>query len=166
MTFEETREFYHPYGDVGRKHKLSFRPDKAEINLPFEDSVGPVHVTVSLTFLPSAHPGPESNVCQEEEDTLSSVYISFQSRDYETLKEIFIERYGKPTSSRQEPYQTQGGAISTDEILTWKGPHSFINLSRFGTSITHGSVLMGTNEALAASSKKREEAIKRGAKGL
>ena len=71
-------------------------------NFPFKDSIGRVSVTVSLRFLPA---GPVKS-----EGKLKSVLLSFESKNYETLKEIFIERYGKPTSSQHEPYKAQGGA--------------------------------------------------------
>jgi hypothetical protein len=147
MTTEETREFRPAMGSgelYGR--------------LPFGDSIGPVRVTVSLSFSPPGRVEPES--------TLSSISLSFDPNDYETLKKIFIERYGKPISSQHEPYKTLGGAESTNEILMWKGPHSFIRLSRFGDRITEGSALMGTNESLEEFLKKRDEEIKDAAKGL
>jgi hypothetical protein len=131
----------------------------------FEDTIGAVSVTVSLRFLSEANA-----LSQQERDwepeTLSTVFISFQSKDYETLKDIFIERYGKPTSSRLDPYQTQGGAKSTNETLMWKGPHSSINLSRYGNRITEGTALLGTNAGLEALSRDREKRIKDAAKGL
>src|SRR5262245_44036184 len=109
-----------PYGDSGRKNDIPFSSDQARaermlLNLPFKDSIGRASVTVSLKFLPAGSVKPES--------ILNSVFLSFESNDYETLKEIFIERYGKPTSSQHEPYKTQGGAESTNETLMWKGPH-------------------------------------------
>ena len=163
MTYDQTREFYHPLGDLGRKNDIPFSSDEASaermlLNLPFKDSIGRVSVTVSLRFLPA---GPVKS-----ESKLSSVLLSFESKNYETLKEIFIERYGKPTSSQHEPYKTQGGAESTNEILMWQGPHSFIRLSCYGNRITEGSAMMGTNESLEAFSKKRNEEIKDAAKGL
>jgi hypothetical protein len=121
------------------------------LNLPFKDSIGPVPVTVSLGFLPSG------GRPVEPESTLSRVSLSFKSKNHETLKEIFIERYGKPTSSQHDSYKTQGGVESTNEILMWRGPHSFIRLSRLGDRITEGSALMGTNESLEAFEKKRDE---------
>jgi hypothetical protein len=163
MTYEETRDFYHPFGDFGRKQNWPLSPDqmRAEeerLNLPFKDHIGAVSVTVSLGFLPAGPVKPES--------TLSSVSLSFEPNAYETLKEIFIERYGKPVSSQHEPYKTQGGAESINEILMWKGPHSFIYLSRFGNRITEGSARIGTKEGLEAFSKKRDQDIKEAAKGL
>jgi hypothetical protein len=163
MTYEETREFYHPLGDRGRKQNIplsrnAILAEEKRLNLPFEDSIGPVHVKVYLGFLPDRPVKPES--------TLSSVSLSFEPKDYETLKEIFNKRYGKPTSSQQEPYKTQGGAESTNETLIWKGPHSFIYLSRYGNRITEGSAQMGTNEGLEAFLKRRDEEIRAAAKGL
>jgi hypothetical protein len=163
MTYDQTREFYHPRGDFGRKNDIPFSSAEASaermlLNRPFKDSIGRVSVTVSLRFLPA---GPVKS-----ESKLSSVLLSFESKNYETLKEISIERYGKPTSSQKEPYKTQGGAESTNEILMWQGPHSFIRLSRYGNRITEGSAMMGTNESLEAFSKKRDEEIKDAAKGL
>jgi hypothetical protein len=121
------------------------------------DSIGPVAVSVHLQFLPD-NGNPESK--------LSSVFLSFDSGSYETLKEIFIKRYGKPTSLQRQPYKTQGGLQSTNEILSWRGPHSFIELNRHGSHISHGFVTMGTNESLRGFSKKRAEEIKDAAKGL
>ena len=163
MTYEETREFYHPFGDWGKKQNLpllshQIQAEKMRMNLPFKDFIGPVRVTVFLEFLPA---GPVKS-----ESKLSSVLLSFESKNYEELKEIFIERYGKPTSLQHKPYKTQGGAESTNETLMWTGPHSFIDLSRYGSRITEGSAIMGTNESLEAFAKKRAEEIKDAAKGL
>ena len=163
MTYEETREFYHPLGDRGRKQNIPLSRNEIlaaenRLNLPFEDSIGPVHVKVYLGFLPDRPVKPESK--------LGQVSFSFKPQDFETLKEIFIERYGKPTSAGHEPYKTQGGAESTNEILIWKGPHSFIDLRRYGSRITEASAMMGTNESSEAVSKKRDEQIKDAAKGL
>ena len=131
-------------------------PSSETQGMHFKDSIGSVGVEVFLAFSEPVKP----------ESKLDSVSLSFKPKDYETLKEIFIQRYGKPTSSQQEPYKTQGGAESTNETLMWKGPHSFINLSRYGSRITDGSAMMGTNESLEAFSKKTAEEIKDAAKGL
>ena len=163
MTYEETREFYHPFGDRGRKQNTPLLQKdilaaEKGLNLPFEDYIGPVHVKVYLGFLPDRPVKPESK--------LGHVSLSFKPDDYETLKQIFVERYGKPTALQHEPYKTQGGAESVNEIVMWKGPHSFIDLRRYGSRITEGSAMMGTNESLDAFSKKRAEEIKDAAKGL
>jgi hypothetical protein len=164
MTYEETRDFYHPFGDFGRKQNLPLSRDQIEAeekrhNLPFKDRIGPVSVTLYLRFLPESQP-------VQPESKLSGVLLSFESKNYETVKDILVERYGKPTSTQHEPYKTQGGAESTNEILMWKGPHSSIYLTRFGSRITEGFARMGSNESLEAFSKKRAEEIKDAAKGL
>src|SRR5262245_35568069 len=66
MTYEETREFYHPFGDLGRKQFPSLQKDilaaEKGLNLPFEDYIGPVHVKVYLGFLPDRPVTPESKL--------------------------------------------------------------------------------------------------------
>jgi hypothetical protein len=144
MTYDQTREFYHPHGESARKHNIPFTSAEASaermlLNLPFKDLIGRVSVTVLLQFLPA---GPVKS-----ESKLSSVLLSFESKNYETLKEILLERYGKPTSSQHEPYKTQGGAESTNETLMWKGPHSFIILVDTVAAFLKGPQLWGPMKA-------------------
>jgi len=43
------------------------------------------------------------------------VTLIFPSRDFGRLAAIFVERYGPPTHSTQEPYKTQGGLQAVNE---------------------------------------------------
>ena len=99
-------------------------------------------------------------------DKFVCVNLTFPSKDFEQLVAIFVERYGPPTSTTDEPYKTQGGLQSTNRSLKWTGRTMMITIQRYGGHITEGSASLGTRADLQEGARLRKEQTKGAAKDL
>jgi len=99
-------------------------------------------------------------------DHFVSVVLSFSSKEFDRLSAIFIERYGAPTSEERQPYKTQGGLATTNQILRWSGPTIAMSVKRYGNKITEGIASITTQEEVRESMRLRDEQLKGAAKGL
>ena len=94
------------------------------------------------------------------------VNLTFPSRDFARVADIFIERYGPPTSSVQESYKTRGGLAATNQINRWAGSKVAITLRRYGSQISDGLGSITTRAELEESARLWRELAKGAAKGL
>jgi hypothetical protein len=99
-------------------------------------------------------------------DKFVRVTLDFKSRDFDQLAAIFVERYGAPTSTTQEPYKTQGGLETTNKDLTWTGPLVRITIHRYGSRITEGWASLATRADSEEAARLRKEQTKGAAKDL
>lgn len=95
-----------------------------------------------------------------------SVRMSFQVVHYPSLRAIFEERYGPPTTTRQEEIQNRMGAKFTNEISTWTGERVVISLRRYGSKVTEGRAQISLKSALERDREESEKAIKKGKEDL
>lgn len=97
------------------------------------------------------------------DDKLVKVRLSFPSDSFNTLRDIFIERYGEPTEHRTEEVKTKGGGSYADEILVWLGNSVEVNIRRYSNSINDGGALVADRAWLEAEKKAEDEAKKKAA---
>jgi hypothetical protein len=97
---------------------------------------------------------------------LVRVNLDFRSSDFDHLAAIFVERYGAPTGTTQEPYKTQGGLETTNKILRWTGPNVIISLRQYAGRITNGSAALMTKADAEEAERLQKEQTKGAAKGL
>jgi len=100
------------------------------------------------------------------DDLLGGVSLSFEPDDYERLRAIFVERYGPPTQTSRQPFQTRGGARATNEALLWRGKRVTIRLRKFAESITDGDATLLTKGYLDRQRKAAEEEQREGVKAF
>lgn len=48
--------------------------------------------------------------------------LTFTAESFPTLRDIFIQRYGQPTSTEMQPVRTTAGVEYESETLIWTGP--------------------------------------------
>lgn len=110
-TQEELRAQLQRAGEIARcyspQHCVSLRV-----------SVGPVPVNIQYVF--------------PKDGKLEMAILTFPSGNYQKLRAAFVERYGAPTSVRQEKIQGQGCTTAT-EVVEWSGERVVIDLRRFAT---------------------------------
>jgi hypothetical protein len=99
-------------------------------------------------------------------DKFVRVNLRFESRDFDQLAAIFVERYGKPTSTTQEPFKTQGGLQTTNQVLKWTGPRVTIMIQRYSSSTRDGAAALSTRVDDEEAARLLKEKTKRGAKDL
>lgn len=108
--------------------------------------VGPVQVEDQITFL---------------NDSLAAASMSFDTDHYEKMREIFIDKYGPPTSRESKEVQNRMGATFQQEELEWKGKTTTVSLNRYGSKLTQGAAYLLTNayrdhvQATAEAEKKK-----------
>jgi hypothetical protein len=97
---------------------------------------------------------------------MDAVFLSFPTRDFATLRPIFVERYGEPTSTRTEELQNRMGAKFENEILEWSGEKVYILLQRYGSEITDGLATIRTRAGFDEEVSQRMKKLKEGKKDL
>jgi hypothetical protein len=96
-------------------------------------------------------------------DKFSAVAQSFDSGGYETVREVFIRKYGPPHETRRGLFETRGGARSQNERLTWRGRKIVIELIRYSENINDASAVIATKEYLRAEEIRLEAEKKKAA---
>src|ERR1017187_1412075 len=69
----------------------------------------------------------------------------FPSEDYEAVRDMFIEKYGKPFNVSESEVQNRMGATFQQERLLWIGQHVQISMSRYGSTISEGGFIIWTH---------------------
>jgi hypothetical protein len=88
--------------------------------------------------------------------------LSFPSSRYVEIREIFVERYGQPTSTSEEVVKNKMGASFTNEYLRWRGEKVSITLRRYTDKLDTGRGTLVTKEEEERLAKQREKAIQKG----
>lgn len=81
-----------------------------------------------------------------QNDALAQVTILFQPRDFQTIADALSQRYGKPRSRKSEVLQNRMGATLENEVLMWDAGGDLIRVTRYGSNITRGSVILIARE--------------------
>jgi hypothetical protein len=97
-----------------------------------------------------------------EDDKFTSAMLTFTPAQYEALRTIFSDRYGSPTSIRDEEVKTSMGVGYINQIATWVGERVVIRLRRYGSKVDEGSALIALKEAVDKRRDETEKAIKKG----
>ena len=69
--------------------------------------------------------------------------LVFPSRHYESLRDLFLERYGAPTSTIDEQQPYRRGELVRNEILVWSGRQASVILRRYGSEFDEGRATIG-----------------------
>jgi hypothetical protein len=85
-------------------------------------------------------------IYQFDEDQLVQVDILFKPDRYSALRDVFVERYGEPTETWTEPFETVGGGDHTTEISEWRGDRMFVQIVQFGSSLQESAAVITTRE--------------------
>ena len=91
------------------------------------------------------------------------VSLTFSGDRFEYLRDIFIQRYGPPTESRVEPFQTRSGSVFQNSVLTWSGDKVTAQIQRFSDTIDKGTAFIADKAWLDADTKTRADAKKKAA---
>ena len=94
------------------------------------------------------------------DDKLVSVNVNFKSKDYDFIKDVFIEKYGEPKEIEREKVKTEAGIEYENEILTWRGDIIEIHVEKYSRNINNGiAIYSNINwlERLDKINKRKEE---------
>lgn len=97
---------------------------------------------------------------------MERVLITFPSDKYSFVRDVFVERYGQPLTSKVEPYKTRGGAEFENEALAWLGEAMLVTLDRYGSNLKDGFAMVASRAAIDASDKAAEEKKKKAARSF
>jgi hypothetical protein len=139
---DETKKIYAAKGEY-----LSCAGTSSRACWESNASIGPVPARITYSF---------------KDDQFTHALITFKPDDYPTLRKIFIERYGKPTTETDEPYQTKGGVKTTNPIARWIGQRIWIEIRGYGGKITEGRASLILKEEIDKGVREREQAIQKG----
>lgn len=121
-------------------HLCKPRPEKDPKKTPasrtcFDDfEVGQTHVHSGLMFVA---------------ERLAGATMAFDSTGYEALRDVFVEKYGPPKTTKHEELQNRMGARFDNEMLSWAGKDVEIDLARYGSDLTKGHASISTAVARA-----------------
>lgn len=88
---------------------------------------------------------------------------AFDSSAYETIRSVFIEKYGAATTVRRYPLVAGAGATLTNEFLEWSGARIIIRLTRLGNAaVTLGKVEVLSRGVADKWAEESRRAIKKG----
>jgi hypothetical protein len=99
-------------------------------------------------------------------DRFTGVDMTFPSNDFETGAAIFRDRYGAPTTSKEEVFTMKGGLKATNRIDEWIGPTIVIAIQQLGATIDQGRAALGLKSDRQEALRLRRERTKGAAKDL
>ena len=82
-------------------------------------------------------------------DQFTSVQGKFPSDSYSTLRQVFVEKYGIPSDTKQSTIQNRAGAKFSQESLIWDGPKIRLQISHYGDTVTEGEFSLVTQKMRA-----------------
>ncbi|UVL30138.1 hypothetical protein [Pseudomonas donghuensis] len=82
------------------------------------------------------------------ESQIREITLDTKVDDYEAVKSMFIQKYGKPTLQKTEAVKTKVGATFQNEKLYWDGRKVSIILKKYSDTIEKSSVSV-INKAVA-----------------
>lgn len=100
------------------------------------------------------------------DDSIQYIYMSGRTEDFEKLKDIFIQRYGKPHSDVTSEVKTRAGASFEDETLKWVGSKVTIVLSRYSDDINSYGASISVNQVQERYERAAAEKSRSGASQL
>jgi hypothetical protein len=114
-------------------------------------SVGSVKVKDSVFFM---------------NDAMVNAFMSFSSSAYPRIRDVFLDKYGKPTTEQHGVLQNRLGAQFENETLTWTGAKVTVSLTKFEGNLDSGSAMFALNtftaeyiKAQATEKRKAKEAL-------
>ncbi len=99
-------------------------------------------------------------------DRFLAAHMTFASSDYETIRDVFVEKYGKPASVSEEPVQNRMGATFKNEHTLWHGLAMSIYLSRYEDTVNEGGAFLSTHRFGKEMDALKDEEKKKAAKSF
>lgn len=87
---------------------------------------------------------------------IREISLDTKADDYEIVKSMFIQKYGKPTLQKTETVKTKVGASFQNEKLYWDGRKVSIILKKYSDTIDKSSVSV-INKAVAIKAVEAEQ---------
>jgi len=94
------------------------------------------------------------------DDKVNVVYLSFKSKDYDTVRAVLIEKYGAPSQSEHAPMKTVMNVELMNEKLVWQGKTVRFELDRYSGNVNDSSAIFITNETFERQLKERAARLK------
>lgn len=88
---------------------------------------------------------------------VQSVLLKSRQADFQNVKEILIERYGKPSKDLNAKFETNGGKMLSSRVLMWIGPTVSITFAERSGSVDTSSTSFTSTRNL----KKADQEIER-----
>lgn len=92
------------------------------------------------------------------QNTFEGVQGEFSHFRYEEIKAALIARYGKPTVTKTEVFQTRAGATFNGEAVRWDGREVHILLDEYASTMRDGSFSVMTNTFFRERAKQTQAA--------
>lgn len=90
------------------------------------------------------------------ESQIREISLETKADDYDSVKSMFIQKYGKPTLQKTEVVKTKVGATFQNEKLYWDGRKVSIVLKKYSDTIEKSSVSV-INKAVATKAVEAEQ---------
>jgi hypothetical protein len=96
------------------------------------------------------------------------VFVSgeFINDDYQQVKDLFVERYGKPMSSNDGRVQGDGGGVFRNDTLYWTGRKMFLSLSKYGSTVDEGTIQLALHSYTVEKDREDAKTRKKAASGF
>lgn len=107
-----------------------------------------------------------SNTLIFSEDRFVSAAMHIKSSDYGSIREVFLSKFGSPTSRSTTPVTTKMGAVYENETLTWVGKKLTVSLDRFVSNVDSSMAMFTMNEYAEARTKRYTEAKEKAKKAF
>ena len=92
--------------------------------------------------------------------------FKFDSKEFEKVRDTFIERYGRPQVTSNSEVKNRMGATFTNQQLRWHGQLVQITLAKYTDQLTESMLVIGLSEFMESEQKKEENERKRAAEKL
>jgi hypothetical protein len=100
------------------------------------------------------------------DEKFAQALAGFSPSDFETLRDVFIQRYGVAHETTNDIVQTAGGSKYQNLTLQWKGKSVDIFLAKYAETLTSGVFTVTTHSLSEAQSKAKDEAKSKAADKL
>lgn len=105
-------------------------------------------------------PAFESGFVQREDGVVTAIALHGKHDDYQSIKTLLIERYGRPTLVRTDTLQNGLGAIFKSERSSWIGKQVTLTLKERGDEIDKTSAYFSHNATAMKNLLNREKSLK------
>jgi hypothetical protein len=92
--------------------------------------------------------------------------MTFDVDEFEQMKDIFIEKYGQPSSTENTEVSNRMGAKFTNTELVWRGEKVTVRLERFGSDLTKSGASIVLTDYMQRRADAMREKKKKGAEAF
>ena len=76
---------------------------------------------------------------------LVGVMLSYDPSEFEYVRSVFIQKYGKPTAQEVVPMRTGMGVRYGNDTVSWRFPGVTIEMHRYGSTVNRGATFFTVN---------------------